>query len=141
MENYSSRLKYISLACLLTLTFGYTLAAGLGGLRSAQALSGSTVYVVTTTGNAGPGSLRQAIRDANANPGADEIAFDMPGCAPTSPCIISLSSLLPVISDPLTITGPGMSSLIVDANNNFRGFNIADVPTTIADLTVQNGRT
>jgi predicted outer membrane repeat protein len=141
MKNYISRLKTISLVCLLTLALGYTLVASLGGLQSAQASSGSAVYVVTTIGNDGPGSLRQAILDANANPGADEIVFDIPGCAPTSPCIISLSNLLPVISDPLTITGPGMSSLIVDANNNFRGFNMADVPTTITDLTVQNGRT
>ncbi|MFO7540285.1 MAG: PKD domain-containing protein [Chloroflexota bacterium] len=141
MEIYSRRFNIIGLVCALAIALVYTFYTGLGELRLAQARPASAVYVVTTTGDAGPGSLRQAILDANASPGVDEIMFNIPDCAPTSPCIISLSSLLPVISDPLTITGPGMSNLIIDANNNFRGFNMADVPTTIADLTVQNGHT
>jgi len=35
----------------------------------------ATTFTVTKTGDAGPGTLRQAILDANANPGADEIVF------------------------------------------------------------------
>jgi predicted outer membrane repeat protein len=141
MNNYISRLKAISLVCLLTLAFGYTLAAGLGGLRAAQASSGSAVYVVTTTDNAGPGSLRQAILDANANAGVDEIVFDLPGCTPANPCVITLLSLLPAISDPVTITGPGMASLAIDSNHAFRVFNVDGVPAVISDLTIQNGAT
>src|SRR5579884_3711203 len=33
-----------------------------------------STYLVTTTADGGPGSLRQAILDADANPGADTIA-------------------------------------------------------------------
>src|SRR5262249_1212042 len=55
------------------------------------------------------GSLRQAILDANANPGADLIAFAIPGAGvhtirPTSP--------LPEVTDPVTVDGytqPGAS--------------------------------
>ena len=36
-------------------------------------------YTVTTTADTGPGSLRQAILDANANVGADTIAFNIVG--------------------------------------------------------------
>jgi hypothetical protein len=39
----------------------------------AQALT----YTVTNTNDAGAGSLRQAINDANTNPGADTINFDL----------------------------------------------------------------
>jgi len=36
-------------------------------------------YGVTNTDDTGPGSLRQAILDANAAPGDDEVRFDIPG--------------------------------------------------------------
>ena len=43
---------------------------------TASTRAASTVtYTVTTTANSGAGSLRQAILDANANPGADTITF------------------------------------------------------------------
>ena len=35
-------------------------------------------YIVTTTGDIGPGSLRQAIDDANAHTGSDTITFNIP---------------------------------------------------------------
>jgi len=35
--------------------------------------------VVTKTNEAGPGSLRQAVDDANANPGPDTITFNIAG--------------------------------------------------------------
>ena len=39
----------------------------------------AATFTVTNTSDSGAGSLRQAILDANANPGLDTIAFDIPG--------------------------------------------------------------
>jgi hypothetical protein len=39
-------------------------------------------YTVTNTNDSGAGSLRQAIIDANANPGADIIGFNLSGKPP-----------------------------------------------------------
>src|SRR4051812_21716514 len=38
-----------------------------------------SAYLVTTTADSGTGSLRQAILDANANPGSDTINFSVGG--------------------------------------------------------------
>ena len=78
-----------------------------GALLAALAL-GNT-YTVSSTADAGAGSLRQAILDANANLGTDAIAFNIPGggvhtIAPASP--------LPKLTSPVTIDGytqPGAS--------------------------------
>ena len=59
-------------------------------------------FTVTTTADSGPGSLRQAILNANANPGTDEITFDLAGPAPQT---IQLLSPLPAITDSATIDG------------------------------------
>ena len=58
-------------------------------------------FTVTNTNASGPGSLRQAILDANANPGADTINFNIGSGAKT----IALVSDLPTITDPVTIDG------------------------------------
>ncbi len=39
----------------------------------------AATFTVLNTNDSGPGSLRQAILDANATPGADTIAFNIPG--------------------------------------------------------------
>jgi hypothetical protein len=61
-----------------------------------------SVFTVTTTADSGSGSLRQAILDANAAAGADEVRFDIPG---TGVQTIPPISALPVVSGPLTIDG------------------------------------
>lgn len=65
-----------------------------------------TTYTVTSAADAGPGSLRQAILDANFNAGTDTIAFNIPG--PTLQ--ITPVTTLPDITDPVTLdatTQPG----------------------------------
>ena len=59
-------------------------------------------FTVVTTSDSGAGSLRQAVLDANNNPGADTIVFQLTG---TKPFTISLASALPVVSTPMTIDG------------------------------------
>lgn len=57
---------------------------------------------VTSTGDAGPGTFRQALLDANAGPGLNEIYFTLPG--PGLP-VIRVRTPLPAITDRTTIDG------------------------------------
>jgi titin len=62
---------------------------------------------VTTTANSGAGSFSAAIAAANANPGMDTIAFQIPG---NPPFTIAPTTALPAITDPVIIdatTQPG----------------------------------
>jgi hypothetical protein len=74
----------------------------IGALSVFAAVAEANTFVVTNTNNSGAGSLAQAIFDANANPGADTIAFDIPGSGVHT---ISPSTSLPTITDPVTIDG------------------------------------
>jgi hypothetical protein len=85
---------------------------------------------VTTTSDAGAGSLRQAITDAS--PG-DTINFDVTG-------IIVLTSGELQVCKNLTIAGPGATTLTLSGNNAARVFNICpEFMVTIQDLTIANG--
>jgi hypothetical protein len=77
-------------------------------LLAAPSLAADT-FAVTNTNDSGAGSLRQAILDANANPGADTIAFAIPGSGVHT---IAPATDLPQITDGVTIDGytqPGSS--------------------------------
>jgi hypothetical protein len=81
--------------------------------------SNAAVFTVTNTNDAGPGSLYDAILEANATPGADEIRFNIPG---TGVQKIEVNRIgLPEITDPLTIDGytqPGASPNTLAVGNN-----------------------
>ena len=65
--------------------------------------------VVTSTSDSGAGSLRAAIITANANPGASNITFAIPGgCGQ----IIVLSSALPDLNYPINIDGGSQSGSV-----------------------------
>jgi len=74
--------------------------------------------------NDAPGTLRQAIFDANATPGSDEIAFD--GVSGT----LALSQGELKITDALSVFGPGADSLVIDAHEASRIFSISDSQNT-----------
>src|SRR4051812_525315 len=76
-----------------------------------------SVFTVSTTDDSGPGSLRQAIIDANATPIDDTISFDAAGVFAT-PQTILLQSMLPQIASggALTIAGTGANRLTVRRN-------------------------
>ncbi len=60
-------------------------------------------FTVTSTDSLGPGSLYEAINQANAHPGADTITFNIPGSGVHE---ISVGDNgLPEITDPVTIDG------------------------------------
>ena len=67
-------------------------------------------FTVTSTANGGAGSLRDAITQANASPGADDIEFNIAG---TGVKTIALNAALPQITEQLTIDGtsqPGFAT-------------------------------
>src|SRR5436190_20883207 len=77
----------------------------------------ANVYTVTNTTDAGPGSLRQAITDANANPGQDTIMFNIAtsgnlfeGTASNTYAVIQVNTALPIITSPVYIDGSSQSN-------------------------------
>ena len=62
----------------------------------------SMTFTVTSTGDVGPNTLRQAILNANANPGADLINFNISG---PGGHVIQPATPLPQITDAVTIDG------------------------------------
>ncbi len=91
------------------------------------------IITVTNTNDSGPGSLRQALADANDG---DTINFDVSLKGQT----IALTSGELVIDKSITITGPGSDQLAVGVENfqyTFRIFHVMASPTvTIEGLTI-----
>jgi len=80
-------------------------------LRALETRTAPAVFLVTAVGDAGPGTLRQALEDANANPGADTVTF-----SPTvfsTPQTINLTSGQLAITDDVAVAGPGSGWLTV----------------------------
>jgi hypothetical protein len=73
-------------------------------------------FLVTNTNDSGVGSLRQAIIDANANPGPDLIQFNIPGNGVQT---IMPTSALPTITD--TVTIDGRSEGVFQGTPNYSG--------------------
>lgn len=95
-----------------------------------------STFTVDTLADGGTGSLRAAIADANANPGADLIVFAH-GLRGT----VGLTSGELGITDDLRIDGPGAELLAVSGSDVSRVFTIAGGTTAEIDgLTVTHGR-
>ncbi len=105
-----------------------------------------TVFTVLNNADAGVGSLRQAIMDTNATSGSDVILFSLPA----GPQTISLQTALPVISDGVSIRGPGAGLLTIRrdpaAATQFGIFSVNDGDFTnlttvyFEDITISGGR-
>ncbi|HYE21840.1 MAG TPA: hypothetical protein VEA69_25600 [Tepidisphaeraceae bacterium] len=116
-------------------------AAAVESLEARQLL---TVFTVTSNADAGIGSLRQAMSDANANAGADEIRFALPAGATR----IDVSTGLPQVTGSVTIdatTQPGYAGApIVEvrgpgSNVPSRGFDLggnAEATMTLRGLSI-----
>ncbi len=93
-------------------------------------------FTVTNTNDAGPGSLRQAIQDANDRPGPDEINFHrrLRGT-------ITLTTGELEIDDDVTINGPGAHRVTVSGGGISRVFNItgSETDVEISRLTIADG--
>lgn len=122
--------------------FNRALGIAIVGLAIAIALflhaqpAAAATFTVTNTNDAGLGSLRKAIADANTTPGADTITFGLAGC----PCVITLTSQI-AITDALTINGLGRDAIILDGSaggGDHRLLSIQNVSVNISGLTLQN---
>jgi hypothetical protein len=109
------------------------------GLLASVVCSSAATFIVTTTEDDGPGSLRQAIQDAGSG---DTITFSLP-----SNSTITLTSGELLVNKSLTIQGPGSTKLTVQRSTaertpDFRIFNItvtSDINITISGLLITNG--
>ncbi|MBD1209843.1 MAG: hypothetical protein H9535_15525, partial [Ignavibacteria bacterium] len=79
----------------------------------------ATTFTVINTNDAGAGSLRQAILDANADGSATAGSPHIITITPTG--TVTLASALPALNNHITINGPG-AALIVSGNNLFPVF-------------------
>src|SRR5262249_34506638 len=91
-----------------------------------------SAFVVNSFQDSGPGTLRDAITQANAAAGADTISLPTSG-------VIKLSSNLPVITDDLTITAG--KHVKIDGQNQFGLFSVTGQGTDAAfvGLALVNG--
>ncbi|HKX62849.1 MAG TPA: hypothetical protein VJS65_13410, partial [Verrucomicrobiae bacterium] len=80
----------------------------------------AVTFTVVNANDNGAGTLRQAILDANATPGIDTIAFNIPPGGSTS---ITITSATFVVTDPVVIDGttqPGFASTpVVELTSSF----------------------
>jgi len=111
-----------------------------GGIpRRSEALECRVLLSTITVQNlndAGPGSLRNAVATANAQPGSDTIEFAR---GLRGSIVLTTGQLS--ISDELVIAGPGAARLSVSGNNASRIFRIQPGTTvSISDLSLINGR-
>ena len=92
----------------------------------------AATFTVTNKLDSGDGSLRQAIVAANSNPGPDIVDFAITGT-------ITLTSGELVITDALTIIGPGAGKLTISGNYASRVFDIESTTVSMSGLTITNG--
>jgi hypothetical protein len=99
----------------------------------------ATTFTVTNTNDSGTGSLRAAIKQANANAGADEIVF-ADGVSGT----ITLASILPEITDKAGLAINGGGDITVSGNHAVGVFKVSssslgEVKLTLRNLTIADG--
>lgn len=101
----------------------------------------AATFTVSNLNDSGPGSLRQAVLDANAAPGADDVVF-APGVSGTITLTFASGEIL--ITDSLFIHGPAAGALTVSGNHQTRIFHVespaaAPIDVTLSGLTLTHG--
>jgi len=114
-----------------------------GVLLFVSGTAGAATFTVTNLNDSGPGSLSQAITDANNAAGDDTIIFDLPG---SGPHVIGLSNPLPIINSNLSILNDraGDEAVTVRKNDStviqFEIFRVnSGLTVLMTGLTLSNG--
>jgi hypothetical protein len=94
----------------------------------------ANALVVTNTAATGPGSLKDAIDQANNNIGPDTITFNLPSYPATIAVHYGFQ-----ITDELIIYGPGASQLTISGDNTHRLFTSGSPTFSLYNLTLTNG--
>jgi len=93
-------------------------------------------WLVTSAADAGPGSLRAILAQANGYPGLNGIEFALPGPGPYR---ITLASTLPAVTGKVCILGPYGSSLTLDGGGACRPLFLDGGALVLDNFTVANG--
>jgi hypothetical protein len=111
--------------------------AGLGAAVGAAPADAAT-FTVTNLGDSGPGSLRQAIEDANGTVGADVVDFQV---GLTGEIVLTTGQL--EITDSVDVQGPGAATITVSGNTSSRVFYLynsaALIDVTLSGMTIADG--
>jgi hypothetical protein len=95
----------------------------------------ATDFVVTDAGDSGPGTLREAVLDANANTGPHTISFALP----TGTTIGLTSGDIAFTGPDVTVQGPGQDALIISGSQTSRIFDVQAGSLTVNDMTLRDG--
>ena len=129
---------------LVAMGSGAVLVAGITGptVLSQSPVSAAATFTVTSLGDSGAGTLRDAIDSANSAAGDDIINFQT-GLTGT----ITLASDLPKLYEAVAIEGPGATVVTVDGggtssgggNSIFNFYQIASGTNSVSGLTLTHG--
>ena len=121
--------------------------ATLGGAAAAVP-AGAATFTVKNANDAGPGSLRRAISQANAVGRQDDIVFDIPAAASH---VITPANDLPAVTSPVSIDGytqpgatqatvaaPAQLVVVIDAVNATRAVELNTGASLIRGLVIQD---
>jgi subtilisin family serine protease len=111
-------------------TYGWGLVNAYNAVMLALALPPVTI-TVTSTADRGPGTLRAALASASNGDTIDASGV-------TGTILLTSGELL--VTNSVTILGPGPANLAVDGNATSRVFNISGTTVAIAGLTITNGK-
>ncbi len=98
-------------------------------------------FTVTTTADGGPGSLRDAIKQANSNVEKNAVIILPAGIYSLTGAVDENNNLggdLDIMSN-IIIRGVGASATIIDGSGNDRVFHVMDGRVTLTGMTIRNG--